>query len=179
MIWPNPDTYGRALCAAIPFAQTVPIDREATLRGQAPGDTPAFDGLSGSNWVYVFRDLSADPAQTLINYDELRPSKANPLFLARRNGQASPVLYVGSTRRSGIARRLTQHVSSPAEAKTYALKLNLWFKGDYEIHLRRYDFAAIDLPKDVDEALVLQIIEDSIAQELQPAFGKRGPNASG
>lgn len=180
MIWPDPDIYGRAFCAAIPFAKTAPVNRELTIRGQTPGDAPVFDQLSGPNWVYVFRDLSADPKVTRDNYDDLRPVRnKNPLFLARRNPQPSSVLYVGSTRKSGIARRLTQHVSSPPQAQTYALKLNLWFKGDYEILLRQYDFEGMVLPKDVDKALVLQIIEDSIAHQLQPAFGKRGPNASG
>lgn len=139
-----------------------------------------FDQLSGSNWVYVFRDLTSDPQVTRANYDDLRPSrKKNPLYLARRNVEPSSVLYVGSTRKSGIARRLTQHVFSPPEAKTYALKLNLWFKGDYEILLRQYDLEGMKFPDGVDAALVLQIIEDSVAHQLQPAFGKRGPNAGG
>jgi len=100
------------------------------------------------------------------------------MSLAKRNGNSSSILYVGSKRTKGISNRLAQHVSGDKELKTSALKLGLWFEGEYEILLRQYDLSSKFVPKEL-APLVLQIIEDSIASELHPAFGKRGANVHG
>ncbi|ETQ97858.1 hypothetical protein P673_1438 [Acinetobacter baumannii UH6507] len=43
------------------------------------------------------------------------------------------------------------------------LRLNNWFTGQYQIHVKEYDVSRE----------LLQLIEDDLACELQPAFGKR------
>jgi len=46
------------------------------------------------------------------------------------------------------------------------LRLNEWFNGDYKIDVKVYDVSRA----------VLQLIEDNLAHNLKPAFGKRGSN---
>ena len=77
----------------------------------------------------------------------------------------SEILYIGSST-TGVRRRLREHTTKLGSLKTYALRLNNWFKGQYQIHIKEYDVS-----RDV-----LQLIEDNLAFELKPAFGKRGPN---
>lgn len=51
---------------------------------------------------------------------------------------------------------------------TYALQLNYWYKGGYQILVKIYCACV--------SADVLQIIEDDLSDKLEPAFGKRGGN---
>ncbi|WP_291729505.1 hypothetical protein [Leisingera sp. F5] len=176
MVWPNAGTIGRAYSAAIPLARAARIAEELPpIAGNMGGAAPEFGHLAGRNWIYVVKDCGDDPIATLARYDAVRPARANPMFMAKRNGGHSSILYVGSKRTNGIAERLRQHISADEQTKTYALKMGLWFEGNYQVFLRRYhleaDFVAPELAP-----LVLQIIEDSIADELLPAFGKRGSN---
>lgn len=76
----------------------------------------------------------------------------------------SQTLYVGSST-TGLRARLYQHTTH-APHGTYALRLNEWFSGKYEIEIRVYN--------ETNE--VLQLIEDDLSFALKPAFGKKGSN---
>jgi Uri superfamily endonuclease len=73
-------------------------------------------------------------------------------------------MYVGSST-TGVKKRIEQHLGD-GPAKTYALHLKHWFEGEYKITVKVYD----------EPINVLQILEDALSYELQPAFGKRGGN---
>ncbi len=62
---------------------------------------------------------------------------------------------------------MAQHLGF-GHKSTYALHLNQWYQGQYKITIYQY---ADTLPADV-----LQLIEDDLADQLQPAFGKSGAN---
>ena len=83
--------------------------------------------------------------------------------------QNSNVLYVGSSS-TNLRSRLKQHLDQGPRS-TYALHMNTWDEehhSNVEIEVRYYDK---NLSRDV-----LQIIEDALRYELNPIFGKAGPN---
>lgn len=74
-------------------------------------------------------------------------------------------MYVGSTT-TGLKKRIKEHIGN-GHKSTYALHLSHWFEqGNYKITIKEYN-----APKEV-----IQIIEDALSDELNPAFGKSGAN---
>lgn len=108
--------------------------------------------LTSGNEDQVFRDFVA--------YREKRERAC-----ARANSP-SKTLYVGSSTKKGLRARIRQHLGA-GHRSTSALHLSEWCKNPYQI--RVLDYPSIPRP-------VLQIVEDALAHELKPAFGKPGPN---
>ncbi|WP_415232630.1 hypothetical protein [Pseudophaeobacter arcticus] len=133
------------------------------------------------NWIYVIERATETSASETLNRYPTRGEgrEPRPVGLARCNGGTSYVLYVGSKRRVGLRGRIRQHLSDNASSQTYALKLGCWYPWKCRVHFRQYDLpkSAIGSREDKFYGQVLQIIEDSISEELEPMFGKRGGNA--
>lgn len=73
-------------------------------------------------------------------------------------------LYVGSCI-TNLKRRINDHLGYGNEL-TSALQLSHWYYGFWKIEVCEYNTSKE----------IIQIIEDSLAYDLKPAFGKRGPN---
>lgn len=128
--------------------------------------------------IYIIREKNGDAKYTFECFKQFKnqqsakkeKNKSKPqhekekVLACPKLNHPSEVLYVGSST-TGLRARLSQHTSY-AHHDTYALRLNEWFKGDYEIEIRVYE----------EQAAVLQLIEDDLAFRLKPAFGKRGSN---
>lgn len=115
--------------------------------------------------IYVIEEVGGDPEKTfraMSDYKRGTQSRACPKL-----NHPSPVLYVGSST-TGLKSRIKQHVGD-GPAGTYALHLKHWFDGNYRIIVRIYD----------EPAEVLQIIEDALSHDMEPAFGKKGGNNKG
>ena len=112
--------------------------------------------------VYVFEQIGGDPDSTVLAFEQFKAKRERAC--PRINKSGSSVLYVGSSSKN-LLTRLRQHQGDGPSA-TSALHLRHWFQGDYRIRVLLYD---VSQP-------VLQILEDSLAHELRPAFGKRGSN---
>lgn len=111
--------------------------------------------------IYIIYDRSGDPSKTFKDFQSYKEKKERACPKAN---QPNEVMYVGSTT-TGMMKRLKQHLGYGPK-QTYALHLNQWYHGKYLIKVLEYE-VAIE---------VLQLIEDSIAFTLNPAFGKRGGN---
>lgn len=129
--------------------------------------------------IYIIKEKSGN-AQ--ITFDQFKKFKDDQVQKKKRNknkknneekevvlacpkiNSPSEILYVGSST-TGLKARLYQHTTHSHNA-TYALRLNEWFSGNYEIEIRLYN--------ETNE--VLQLIEDDLSFNLKPAFGKRGSN---
>jgi hypothetical protein len=112
-------------------------------------------------YIYVIEDLSGDPEATFQAFIKY---KATGNRKCPKANEASKVMYVGSSL-GGIKRRIKEHKGYGSKS-TYALNLDSWFKQPCRITVYEYDV----------RPQVLQLIEDSLAHDLEPAFGKRGPN---
>lgn len=121
-----------------------------------PGD---LDGIVQG--IYIIRELGGDAEATFAAFSDFKRTKARAC--ARLNAP-SPVLYVGSST-TGLKKRIADHMGDGC-ASTYALHLKHWFQGTCEVTVKVYDVPAA----------VLQILEDALAHELKPAFGKMGAN---
>lgn len=117
--------------------------------------------------IYIISEIDGNPEQTFKDFNAFKndeKSKASDGLCCAKLNSPSKVLYVGSS--IGFLRtRLNNHMFN-ASRSTYALRLNKWFKGKYQIEIEVFDV----------KREILQLIEDNRAYELQPAFGKRGPN---
>lgn len=120
---------------------------------------PDLNGIKSA--IYIVLDKSGNPQQTFSDFSEFRKRKTHSC--AKLNSP-SGVMYVGSST-TGVRKRIEQHIGN-GNKDTYALHLNKWFSGSYEIIINEYDVSKE----------VLQIIEDGISFDLRPAFGKRGGN---
>ncbi|EHU1441371.1 hypothetical protein A1Z85_RS11235 [Acinetobacter baumannii] len=118
--------------------------------------------------IYIIREIGGCPLKTFNDFTSFKEEEGlkgeKGMRCAQPNGP-SEILYIGSST-TGVRRRLREHTTKLGSLKTSALRLNNWFKGQYQIHIKEYDVS-----RDV-----LQLIEDNLAFELKPAFGKRGPN---
>lgn len=112
--------------------------------------------------VYIIRETGGNPNQTYNAFVAFK-SQFKELKSAHPN-HPSQVLYVGSCT-TKLKNRLEQHTRH-CNKHTHALRLYEWFTGRYEIEIQLYEVS-----KDV-----LQLIEDNLADQLKPAFGKRGSN---
>jgi len=118
-----------------------------------------INSLDITKGVYIIEEVGGNKFNTRLDFLEHKIKKAAALS---RLNEPNDVLYVGSSRKD-LRKRLLQHMGYGSES-TYALHLNKWFKGQIKITIKQYDVS--------DD--VLQLIEDSIAFDLQPAFGRRG-----
>ena len=118
-----------------------------------------LDGIDRA--VYVIEEIDGDPTETFVAFSQFKQTKSRAC--ARRNAPSN-VLYVGSST-TGLKKRISEHAGD-GSASTYALHLSHWFKGKYRVTIKVYD----------EPLAVLQIIEDALAHELRPAFGKTGAN---
>lgn len=124
---------------------------------QSPDD---IMGISSA--IYVIEELGGDPRKT---FDDFLKFKNESERKCPKPNKPSSVLYVGSST-TNLKRRLEQHLGNGPKA-TYALNLNCWFKGEYRISIKEYR-----VPRSI-----LQILEDNLARQLGPAFGKLGGNS--
>ncbi len=116
--------------------------------------------------VYVIRQIEGNKEENLARFKKIKideKGKASYPKLNEKN-QYNSVLYVGSSK-GNLRTRLTQHIKGDSR-KTSSLKLNEWFKGTYKIEIKVYE----------EKQSVLQIIEDNLAYQLKPVFGKMGGN---
>jgi len=111
--------------------------------------------------IYVIEEIEGDKEKTFNDFLDYKKEKFRSMPSPNK---PSNVLYVGSSI-SNLKYRLNQHLGKGAR-QTYALHLSCWFKGKVTIKIMEYNTT----PE------ILQLIEDSIAFDLQPAFGKRGGN---
>ncbi|OTG78981.1 hypothetical protein B9T33_13530 [Acinetobacter sp. ANC 5054] len=116
-----------------------------------------------AHYIYVIEQVGGDIQQS---YDDFAAFKARKTHACAKLNQPNTILYVGSSR-TGVHKRLKQHLGFGPKG-TYALHMNEWFQGEYQISLRQYP--ATIAPQ------VLQLLEDDLAQSLKPAFGKLGAN---
>lgn len=146
------------------------IDRLISLCKRAKQSSPVkeilvqdLSQLEGiKNAIYVIEEIGGDIEKTFRDCKNQKESdhvRAYPKL-----NQPSQVMYVGSST-TGVKKRIEQHLGD-GSAKTYALHLKHWFEGEYKITVKVYD----------EPINVLQILEDALSYELQPAFGKRGGN---
>lgn len=118
--------------------------------------------------IYIIREIEGCPLKTFNDFTSFREEeglKGKKGMRCAQPNSPSEILYIGSSTTS-LKGRLKQHTIGANNA-TYALRLNNWFTGQYRIHIKEYDVSRE----------ILQLIEDDLAFELQPAFGKRGPNS--
>jgi hypothetical protein len=127
---------------------------------------------------FLLEDLAdLDDIKTAIYIIELTSGDAEKVFqdfLAYRQrreracaklNSPSRTLYVGSST-TGLKARIRQHIGDGHKG-TSALHLKEWCNEPYQVRVLVY--RSVPRP-------VLQIVEDSMAYELKPAFGKSGPN---
>lgn len=132
-----------------------------------------------SSAIYIIKEKNGN-AQ--ITFNQFKKFKNDQVLKRKRNknrknneekevvlacpklNSPSDILYVGSST-TNLKARLYQHTTY-SHKDTYALRLNEWFSGSYEIEVRVYD----------EKNEILQLIEDDLSFNLKPAFGKRGSN---
>ncbi len=112
--------------------------------------------------IYVIEQDSSNYIQD--TFDKFALFKATSDRKCPSANEPSKIMYVGSSS-TGPKKRIKEHIGDGAKA-TYALNLKYWFEGNYTITVYECDM----------EPSVLQIIEDNIAYNSKPAFGKRGSN---
>lgn len=111
--------------------------------------------------IYIIEEIGGDKSQT---FKAMKAYKDRKERSCPKLNEPSQVLYVGSTT-TGLHKRIEQHRGN-GPAQTYALHLSHWFTGKYKITVKIFD----------EPAEVLQIVEDALAHDLKPAFGKTGGN---
>lgn len=116
-----------------------------------------------SHAIYIIREINANPSLTFEKFNTFKQDFKHKK--CPHPNHPSEVLYVGSSR-TNLNKRLAEHTTKGADS-TFALRLYDWFDGQYEIEVQLYQNIS---------ASVLQLIEDNLAHNLKPAFGKRGSN---
>ena len=112
--------------------------------------------------IYIIREIEGDPEET---FSKLKAYKEDKKRACPKINEPSRILYVGSST-TNLKNRIKQHMGW-GPSKTYALHLKHWFNhNSIEIEILGYEV----------EPQILLLIEDALAYELQPAFGKRGGN---
>lgn len=113
--------------------------------------------------IYKIEEIDGDPVST---FSAMRDFKMNTTRRCPKLNHPSPTIYVGSST-TGMKKRITQHYGD-GPAGTYALHLKYW-AGSRDFRITIFEYA-VAKP-------VLQIIEDAMSYDLQPAFGKMGGNS--
>lgn len=111
--------------------------------------------------IYIIQEVGGDSEKTFESFVDYK--KGTYVALPAIN-KPNSVLYVGSST-TNLKNRILQHLTSK-NLDTYALHLSEWFQGQVSVTIKEYDVSRE----------VLQLLEDQLAEELQPAFGKRGTN---
>jgi len=118
-----------------------------------------LDGIDQA--IYVIEQIDGDIEDTFLGFAKYKAKKDRK---CSKLNSPSKVMYVGSSI-TGVKKRIEQHLGN-GHKETYSLHLKYWFNGDYKITIKQYS----------ETARVLQIIEDSLSDQLKPAFGKQGGN---
>ena len=126
----------------------------------------SYDLNSIKKAIYIIEEVEGNFDKTFSDFLQFKNSEKlkEKGRKCPRSNTPSQVMYVGSST-TGIGKRIEQHLGN-GYSGTYALHLNHWFKGKYEITIKQYEV----------ENEVLQIIEDDLSDKLKPAFGKQGGN---
>lgn len=128
--------------------------------------------------IYIF-ELADEAANAVDVRNALIQQKLRVPYrkYPKVNLEPSRILYVGSSQKN-IYGRVQQHLDGRSDDRngTYALKLGDWMTEPVNLHVRNYGKIIDDEGDGNIEASVLQIVEDSIAQNLRPMFGKQGGN---
>lgn len=111
--------------------------------------------------VYIIKEVGGCAERTFRAFVEFKKKK---IKACSKVNSPSDVLYVGSSA-TGLRKRLRQHLVNCPD-KTYSLHMSQWFDGDYEVRILEYE-----VPIEI-----LQLIEDAISYDLNPAFGKKFGN---
>lgn len=122
-----------------------------------------LDGMERA--IYIIELVAGDESRVFLDFIEYRSARERTC--ARVNAP-SRTLYVGSST-TDVKARIRQHLGDGHKASS-ALHLKHWCKATYQVRVLVYP----DLPHPV-----MQILEDSMAYERKPAFGKTGPNNRG
>ena len=112
--------------------------------------------------IYVISEVDGDCETTFEAFKDFK--KKSERACAKLN-RPSKILYVGSST-TGLMKRIKQHLGD-GHKSTSALHLSHW-AGERKIEIQIYEYH--------EERNVLQLKEDALSHELQPAFGKRGGN---
>jgi hypothetical protein len=150
--------YIRELVANCGKALEASPEREFVLQ-----DLADLDGIERA--IYIIELTAGNENQVFLDFVEYRTRRERAC--AKVNAP-SKTLYVGSST-TDVKERIRQHLGDGHKA-TSALHLKHWCDPIYQVRVLVYP----DLPRPV-----MQILEDSTAYQLKPAFGKRGPNNSG
>ncbi|MCZ3308951.1 hypothetical protein ABTJ00_17485 [Acinetobacter baumannii] len=82
--------------------------------------------------IYIIREIGGNPLKTFNDFISFREEEGlkgeNRMRCAKPNSP-SEILYVGSSI-NDLINRLREHTTKVSSLKTYALRLNNWFKGD-------------------------------------------------
>lgn len=115
--------------------------------------------MDGSNHAKGVQDL-------LKNYKCAYEKELKfPKFNILKNNDKSKVLYVGSSQ--DLKKRLNEHLCD-CSSQTYALRLSRWagsLNGNLHVKIAVFEGASRNQ---------LQDLEDQLAYELRPIFGRRG-----
>jgi len=134
-----------------------------------------LEGINSA--IYIIREIDGDSQITFEAFKRFKQEQKEKkernkknmgvkedVLLCPKLNKPSEVLYVGSSIKK-LKNRLNQHIKN-TNNDTYALRLQEWFSGQYEVQIKVYN-----VTRDV-----LQLIEDSLSFDLNPAFGKKGSN---
>lgn len=110
----------------------------------------------------MIRQVGGDPKATYAAYVEQLKIKG-PKKYPPANKNPNQVLYVGKET-TRLKKRMNDHLVMASDS-TSALRLYEWLEADYQVEV--YVFNELSAP-------LIQVIESSLAQELQPAFGQHG-----
>lgn len=114
--------------------------------------------------IYVIELVEGSPQDV---FDKLKAFQAlKTQYACPKINHPARTLYVGSCR-SHFPRRMRQHFTEQYPT-TSGLHLNQWYQG--QVKVRCYVYATDILPE------VLQLLEDDLSHQLNPAFGKKGAN---
>ncbi|HDK8953815.1 TPA: GIY-YIG nuclease family protein [Acinetobacter baumannii] len=134
-----------------------------------------LEGINSA--IYIIREIDGDSQITFEAFKRFKQEQKEKkernkknmgvkedVLLCPKLNKPSEVLYVGSSIKK-LKNRLNQHIKN-TNNDTYALRLQEWFSGQYEVQIKVYN-----VTRDV-----LQLIEDNLSFDLNPAFGKKGSN---
>lgn len=150
-------------CISIPFTRLQTnisrssCDRLTSIKSKSAG--VYVIEMDGSNRAKDAQDLLGKYKDTYGK--ELKFSKFNIL----KDDDESKILYVGSSQ--DLKKRLNEHLHD-CSSKTYALRLSRWACSlNGNLHVKFAVFEGTSRSQ-------LQDLEDQLASELRPIFGRRG-----
>ena len=146
-------------------AKTKNFNISFTIENLMNDDLSSLKGIEKA--IYIIEQTEGCPCKAHKDYQEFKGNDENKeIKLSGKNECSSSIMYVGSST-TGVKKRMKEHTAGEKYKKTYALKLENWFKGVCQVHIM--------ICEDMSPSII-QVIEDTIHQDLNPAFGKRGSN---